>query len=79
MREGDVVKIHLAVSGKGAFGGTITTTLCGRMNKKSDDGMNSTGDRAVVDCAHCLRILEWPEHWRYRKYVVQQYNKETVK
>jgi hypothetical protein len=63
------MKVHLAVSGKGTFGGTITTTLCGRMNKQSRDGMNSSDERDEVTCGHCKAVLADPKHWRYRKYL----------
>lgn len=64
------MKVHLAVSCKSAFGtGTLTTTLCGNMSGKSLDGINSTSDRAAVTCAHCRMILNWPEHWRHRKFI----------
>lgn len=36
---------------------TIYTTLCGRMNKQSRDGMNIADTDAGVTCKFCLRIL----------------------
>lgn len=39
--------------------GTATryTTLCGRMDAKSRDGMNIAGSAAEVTCKLCLRAL----------------------
>lgn len=37
--------------------GTLTTTLCGRMNKRSRDGMNIASDESGVSCKFCLRAL----------------------
>lgn len=62
------MKTHLAVQTKAVFGGTMTTTLCGRMSSKSEDGMNS-GEREEVTCEHCKSILTNPKNWRYRKYL----------
>lgn len=36
---------------------TIYTTLCGRMNAKSRDGMNIANKREEVTCKFCLSIL----------------------
>ena len=36
---------------------TITTTLCGRSNRQSIDGMNIVEGDAWVTCAFCLRLL----------------------
>jgi hypothetical protein len=47
---------HQAIVRKGPFGGTLTTTLCGRMNLKSTDGMNSSGNDEEVTCKFCLKI-----------------------
>lgn len=66
------MKTHFAVSGRGAFGGTLTTTLCGRMNAKSEDGMNSTEAAADVTCAFCLTILADQNNWRHRKYITKE-------
>lgn len=49
--------IHQYRITKGMFGGTHTGTLCGRMNKASQDGMNS-GDADEVTCKFCLRQRE---------------------
>lgn len=51
------MKIHKAISGPGSFGGTLTTTLCGRMNNASQDGMNSSAESNQVTCGFCLKKL----------------------
>ena len=48
---------------------TITGTVCGREHSQSVDGTNSTADHAEVTCKLCLRIIQDPKCWRYRKYV----------
>lgn len=61
--------IHKQVYRKGALGGTVNTTLCGRMaNAQWDknDGMNVSDD---VTCKLCLRIAADPKHWRNRNLV----------
>ena len=63
------MKTHLAVSLDRVDGSTLTTTLCGRMNAQSEDGMNSTEDRAKVTCAFCRHIILSPTYWRHRKYL----------
>jgi hypothetical protein len=63
------MKTHFAIQTKGAFGSTLTTTLCGRMNAKSADGMNSTTDRAEVTCAFCQAIFTDKSNWRHRKFL----------
>jgi len=40
--------------------GMRTTTLCGRMNARSRDGMNIAGDGGVVTCKFCLSKLRGP-------------------
>jgi hypothetical protein len=47
------VVLHKSIVRKGPFGGTLTTTLCGRMQTGSD-GMN-IGEG--VTCKFCLRKL----------------------
>lgn len=49
--------IHRARTRPGIFGGTLTTTDCGRMNRMSEDGMNSTGDDSKVTCKFCLKQM----------------------
>jgi hypothetical protein len=34
-----------------------TTTLCGRMNKRSWDGMNIADTDAEVTCKFCLKLM----------------------
>lgn len=50
--------IHHARVIKGMFGGTRTSTECGRMNKESLDGMNSSGVESEVTCKFCLRQMK---------------------
>jgi len=47
---------------RAVIGGTVNTTLCGRMQIQPD-GMNVG---AAVTCKLCLRILADPGHWRNR-------------
>ena len=47
---------HQAIVREGPFGGRLTTTLCGRMNSKCTDGMNSAGNGDEVTCKFCLKI-----------------------
>lgn len=35
----------------------VTTTLCGRMNARTRDGMNIASERSQVTCKFCLRLL----------------------
>lgn len=68
------LKQHLAVQKDATIGGAvvhITATLCGRENKESDDGTNSTDARIDVTCGHCRKILADPKHWTLRKWNVQ--------
>lgn len=41
-------------------GMTLTTTLCGRMNSGSKDGMNIASADELVTCKFCLRALLKP-------------------
>jgi len=47
--------IHRFIVRPGPFGGILTTTLCGRMNRACNDGINS-GDGAQVTCKFCIKI-----------------------
>lgn len=47
------VVIHKSLVRSGPFGGTLTTTLCGRM-QTTQDGMN-IGD--TVTCKFCLKEM----------------------
>ena len=49
------MKIHMRLAREGAFWGTFTGSLCGRLNKASTDGMNITTIRADVTCAFCRK------------------------
>lgn len=48
--------VHKSVQRPGVFGGTLNTTLCGRMNRACPDGMNS-GEGDEVTCRFCLREI----------------------
>lgn len=50
--------IHLSVTRPGPFGGTLTKSLCGRLNVASRDGMNLTGNASEVTCKFCRRIMD---------------------
>lgn len=64
------MKTHFAVQTKTVFGnGTLTTTLCGRSNRQSTDGFNSTAKAAEVTCEFCRKIMADPKHWRARKFL----------
>ena len=53
------MKIHYAKTRPAPFGkGTLTSSLCGKLNAGSRDGMNITPDRAEVTCSYCLKRLE---------------------
>jgi len=52
------MKLHKGRQHPNRFGGTTTTTLCGRMNAACSDGMNIADDDAYVTCRFCLRQLE---------------------
>jgi hypothetical protein len=51
------MKQHFAVVKPNRFGGHNYSTLCGRQNKQSDDGGNSTALHSQVTCKFCLKIL----------------------
>lgn len=50
-------KVHMAKVVERRNGALLTTTVCGRMSGKAQDGINSTDDRAKVTCKFCLRAL----------------------
>ncbi len=61
---------HLAVQVERDGGNTvITSTLCGRKNKKAPDVTNSSTLEYRVDCEFCKAIMSNPKHWRHRKYI----------
>ena len=49
--------LHSGVMFKNRFGGNTTTTLCGRMNAKTPDGMNIADRPEDVTCKFCLKKL----------------------
>ena len=51
------MKLHLSVT-RPAFGGSLTTSLCGRLNAASRDGMNLTGNESEVTCQYCIKRME---------------------
>lgn len=54
------MKTHFAKTRRNAFGGETTSSLCGRLNAASVDGMNITGEAAEVTCAFCKRHRLYP-------------------
>lgn len=53
------MKIHLTRVRKAPFGeGILTTSLCGRLNAASTDGMNISDIETEVTCRFCLRRME---------------------
>lgn len=50
-------------------GRTVTGTLCGRENRQSQDGTNSTEVQIEVTCGHCLKIIADKKNWRHRKFL----------
>ena len=59
--EANPLKIHMArvVTAK-LYGHTATVTgmLCGRTNRRSQDGMNSTGNRDEVTRRFCQKLMK---------------------
>lgn len=53
-----VMKVHKAKRSKMWWGGTRTSSLCGRLNKACRDGMNITDADAEVTCGFCLKSLK---------------------
>ena len=53
------VRTHMVRVRPSAFGGILTTSLCGRLRTLSD-GMNLTHNRDDVTCAFCLKRLAHP-------------------
>lgn len=51
------MRVHLAKITPNRFGGTNTTSMCGRLNKASNDGMNITDVHEDVTCKFCLGWL----------------------
>ena len=46
---------HKQIYRNGPFGGTINTTLCGRVDNRLPDGMNVD---TQVTCKFCIKIIE---------------------
>jgi hypothetical protein len=51
------MKTHMVKIGR-MFGGETRGSLCGRLNKACDDGMNITSTISDVTCAFCLRRIK---------------------
>lgn len=49
------------------FGGERRSSLCGRLNARSADGMNVTDDDCEVTCRFCLRNMEITQRLRAAK------------
>ena len=45
---------HKSIIRPGNIGGTVTTTLCGRMDNSNKDGYNVSDE---VTCKHCLNAM----------------------
>ena len=56
-RKGDNMVLHASRQRANRFGGETYTTVCGRMNKASNDGMNIANSDAEVTCKFCLRVM----------------------
>lgn len=54
------MKLHQALRFKNRFGGMTFTTLCGRMNAASPDGMNIAATPAEVTCLFCRKDRRFP-------------------
>lgn len=52
------MKLHKVVDRKNRWGGFSKTTLCGRSNSNSTDGMNVTSKESEVTCKFCLKMIE---------------------
>ena len=50
--------LHKDKQRRNVFGGTTWTTLCGRTNRQSADGMNIADTDAEVTCKFCLKKME---------------------
>lgn len=51
------MKTHLSRVRDNRFGGQTYSTVCGRMNARSTDGINCTDDEQSVTCKFCLRDM----------------------
>lgn len=49
------MKMHIGISRPVRGGGTMFSTLCGRMNASSKDGMNIADRDEDATCSFCLR------------------------
>ena len=59
---------HKQIYKAGLHGGTVNTTLCGRVSDALPDGMN-VGEN--VTCKLCLAIIADPKHWRHVRYLTR--------
>ena len=50
-------------------GHTVYTTLCGRMNKQSHDGMNIADTAAQVTCKFCLRAMKREKDRKFDSFI----------
>lgn len=48
---------HFAKVTPNEYGGFRTSTLCGRTNSQSKDGMNSSSNEDEVTCKFCMKAL----------------------
>lgn len=52
------MRLHKDKQRPNRFGGTTYTTLCGRMNRRSTEGMNIADTDDQVTCKFCLKIMD---------------------
>jgi hypothetical protein len=52
------MKLHKDKQVDRGNGSTLFTTLCGRMNRRSNDGMNIADTDDQVTCAFCLAKMK---------------------
>jgi hypothetical protein len=51
--------VHKFITRRGPFGGTVATTICGRLRESvGDNGWNSTGADDLVTCKFCLKRMK---------------------
>lgn len=49
--------LHKSLVKAGPFGGTLYTSLCGRLRGGSDYSLNVANDPLAVTCKYCLRVM----------------------
>ncbi len=51
--------LHQSRNRPNNYGGTRYGTLCGRMNRNFNDGMNVALEGQQVTCKFCLKLMEY--------------------